>query len=166
LSVVLLAAWPRAVQVAVEHRGRGAVVCAVGTVEAPFGRVSEVVRDIGDYPHWFPRAETVRYQGDDTFALVLRLPWPFGAAHETLRFMRRSRPHRMIVSWHQLHGDLLRDEGQWTLAALGPTTTQVRYQSLIQLRPWVPLWLLRRAARRSARVVLQRLEWRAASAQW
>jgi hypothetical protein len=142
--------------------GRGVAVEIRGTVAAPIDAVEKVLGDLDQYAAWIPamRASKALPADPESYESVYHLPWPFGDVREVVRVRREHGTAGLRLAWEQLRGDLLRDEGRWTLVPRGDKT-EVRYEATFQLRSWVPMFLLRMAEQRVAPRLLRNLEERA-----
>jgi len=131
--------------------GRGAEVQIAAIIEAPLADVRAVVVDVAGYADWFPSLAQIDRTSEGDFEARFVLPWPLKNVRERLRIEELvSSGDRVVVTWRQLEGDLARDQGTWTLRRLDAHRTAVFYDSVVQFRRWVPLWLIARAERRAA----------------
>src|SRR5262249_54204601 len=141
--------------------GHGAQVHVSAVLDAPIEDVQAVIGNFPGYPEWFPTLQSVHRRAPGQFDAVFRLPWPLKTVRERLAFATEQLAGAIVIRWHQIEGDFARDEGRWTLRAVDGGRTALRYDSLLQFRRWVPVWLIARAERRVAPQLLSTIEARA-----
>jgi hypothetical protein len=142
----------RAQEVHVSHAadGRGMTVDLRAHLDAPLAVVERIVGDPRTYPRWVP-AITSAARDRDAFETRWRLPWPLGEVRERVRMERRALDGGGVkLSWRQVRGDLMRDEGAWMLYPDHDGGTEVHYRATFQLHRWVPHFIVVSAHRRAA----------------
>jgi Polyketide cyclase / dehydrase and lipid transport len=147
-----------AVQVMRAADGRGTTVDVRATVDAPLALVERAIAEPGSYPLWMPAVHAA-FRDREAVVTEYRLPWPLGRVHERVRMERWRLPGGVVAyAWYQLHGDLRRDEGFWTLSPLGSGKTEVHYRVTFQLHRWVPPFAIASAHRRAGPRLIRNLE--------
>jgi hypothetical protein len=154
-----------AVQVSRAPDGAGVAVHIEAVLRAPLCSVEAVLLDAPGYTGWFPSTQSVRVLTRERdavlFETLLKLPWPVRDVRETVWLERRARARAVTIGWRQQRGDLLRNQGRWTLNALDSARTRVSYDAIVQTRVWVPAWLVRIASERQGPRLMRGLEARA-----
>lgn len=162
----VISGWSiRDVHVKTASDGRGVNVLLDATVRAPASAVEQVVADLRNYPYWVPGFRAVRMlssaSGQQIFETDVDLPWPMRDVSERLVMKREAIPGGVRYAWTQLHGDLRRNDGSWTVTAEADGHTRVVYRANFQMRSWVPVWLIRMAEKKQAPTVVRNLQERA-----
>jgi ribosome-associated toxin RatA of RatAB toxin-antitoxin module len=145
--------------------GRGVAARLEAVVAAPLDDVQAVVGDFARYPEWFPGLTRMQLRGAGEIEATFRFPWPLRTMRERLVVARERSRDRAQVRWAQLDGDFARIEGAWHLRTVDKGRTRVVYSAAVQLRRWIPGWLIARAQRRAATQLMLSLETRAQSLQ-
>lgn len=143
--------------------GHGCHISTTAIIEAPLEDVHAVVAELARYREWFPAVRSSARVAEGEYEVALGLPWPIRNVRERLRVDEESGGDVSRVRWRQLEGDFVRNEGSWSLRRLGPARTELRYDNDVQLRRWVPAWLVRRAQRRLAPQMIGSIERRASA---
>jgi len=141
--------------------GHGCHIAMTAVVEAPMEDVHAVVAELARYSEWFPMMRSSARLRDGEYEVWLRLPWPLKNVRERVAVVDEAGAGAASVRWRQLDGDFARDEGSWRLRSVGVARTEVRYESVVQFRRWVPAWMMARAERRWAPLMMGAIERRA-----
>lgn len=88
-------------------------------------------------------------------------PWPLKHVRGRIVVAEERSAQVIVIRWRQREGDFARNDGTWTLRGAGPARTRVRYENDVQLRRWVPGWLIARAERRVAPHLIESIRQRA-----
>jgi uncharacterized membrane protein len=135
------------------------------TLDAPIGQVERVLMEVQYWPDWIPHLRRAKTLEADRRHVVLTteidLPWPVSDVNETVRIERRRTRNGVELSWRHVRGDLVKNEGRWTLVRVGRDQTFVRYEALVQLDTWVPTFMLKNAQEKEAPWVIDGLRKRA-----
>jgi ribosome-associated toxin RatA of RatAB toxin-antitoxin module len=159
----LPAPGPTSVSVQKAADSRGVHVDIRGVVESPIGAVEQVIGDTNRYADWMPNVTRARAIPPDGFETTVHLPWPLHDVTERVKMQRTASRSTVDLAWRQIRGDLLRDDGRWTLIPRGPRKTEVRYQANFQLKSWIPMFLIKMAQRNQGPKLIANLRDQAAA---
>jgi hypothetical protein len=142
---------PLAIRIDRADDGRGVAVEFAASLAAPPEAVERALADVGAWPDWVPRVKAAHAIGrSDAAALfetTLGFPWPIGDVRELVAIRRDAVGPGARLSWAQVHGQMRRNDGSFTLVPLGAGRTELRYTAHFQFKNWVPLFLFRIAER-------------------
>ena len=143
-----------------ETRGdRAIAVWAEATVEAPPGRVFDVLTDIERYPEYLPRVlKSERRPGDRVFT-ELKAPWPLRNIWFITRVERLVKGSVRLFRWAMEKGNIRRNEGTWTVRPLARAkdSSRLRYEGVIELHNLLPPALLKFAEEQELPRIVQAL---------
>jgi ribosome-associated toxin RatA of RatAB toxin-antitoxin module len=117
-------------------------------IDAPAERVAQLVGDPAAFAELLPAAE-VRLLGSEGGAQLVQLerrePWPVGVVRWT-EAVRRRRDGQAYLVERQARGEgyFRRLEASWSITPVGEARCAVVYRVSMELRRWVPTWMLRR----------------------
>jgi len=164
LTFALLGGSSSAV-IEVRRAGNAVEIELETTVDAPLKQVERVLMEVQYWPDWIPHLRSARtLEADDRHILLateIDLPWPVSDVKETVRLERRRIKGGVELSWRHVRGDLVKNEGRWTLVRAGRDQTFVRYEAVVQLDTWVPMFMLKNAEQKEAPWVIDGLRSRA-----
>ena len=156
---------PAGTVIDVHREGSAVQIELETTVDAPLGQVERVLMEVQYWPDWIPHLRKAKALEMDRRHIVLAteidLPWPVSDINETVMIQRRRTKTGVELSWRHVRGDLVKNEGRWTLVRQGRNVTFVRYEALIQLDTWVPMFMLKNAQEKEAPWVIDGLRKRA-----
>jgi uncharacterized membrane protein len=156
---------PAGTVVDVHREGNAVQIELETTVNAPVSQVERVLMEVQYWPDWIPHLRKAKTLEVDRRHIVLAteidLPWPVSDINETVVLERRRLKNGIELAWRHLRGDLVKNEGRWTLLRQGRSQTFVRYEALVQLDTWVPMFMLKNAQEKEAPWVIDGLRKRA-----